>query len=325
MKIEKNDLLLQRTGTIGKTAIALQKDIPGSANQNLAQVKIDSTKINPKMNLLIVVYLFVKIVKEQLLLPKSRNNKKTVINMNIFIITAEKLRIKNCNQKAFSIRDEKLEKEVLKIIDKITITKNVCDVALAEMERDTKKDDKEKEQILNQYQNSLKREQAKIENLIDMRAENEITKEQYANKKTKIEDNINHYEDLINKLTNGDKEFKNNFIKAFEFATDLKEKFKNGDENKKKDIILNLDSNPSIYDRKLHFCLDLRLQPFEQYAKGAVEEIRHIQTSKSSEDYRKTTPCEVAYPLWWAKESVVRTFYYSIDKLIKSLKVACLA
>jgi len=27
----------------------------------------------------------------------------------------------------------------------------------------------------------------------------------------------------------------------------------------------------------------------------------------------------------WTKESVVRTFYYSIDKLIKSLKVACLA
>jgi len=210
-----------------------------------------------------------------------------------------KIKDKNCNQKTFSIRDIELEKEVLKVIDKITITKTVYNVALAEMERDTKKDSQEKEQLLNQYQNSLKREQAKIENLIDMRAENEITKEQYANKKTKIEDNIIHYEDLINKLTNGDKEFKNNFIKAFEFATDLKEKFKNGDENKKKGIILNLDSNPSIYDRKPHFCLDLRLQPFEQYAKGAVEEIRHIQTSNIGEDYKKATPCEVANTKMW--------------------------
>jgi restriction endonuclease S subunit len=39
--------VLQRTGTIGETAIILEKDIPSSANQNLAQVKINQEKINP--------------------------------------------------------------------------------------------------------------------------------------------------------------------------------------------------------------------------------------------------------------------------------------
>jgi len=47
LKIQENDLLLQRTGTIGQTAIALKKDTPASANQNLAQVKLDKGKINP--------------------------------------------------------------------------------------------------------------------------------------------------------------------------------------------------------------------------------------------------------------------------------------
>jgi len=47
LKMEEFDLLLQRTGTIGQSAIVLKKDLPSSANQNLAKVKIDRGKINP--------------------------------------------------------------------------------------------------------------------------------------------------------------------------------------------------------------------------------------------------------------------------------------
>ncbi len=46
LKLEENDLLLQRTGSIGKSGIVLKKDLPSSANQNLAQVKPSKEKIN---------------------------------------------------------------------------------------------------------------------------------------------------------------------------------------------------------------------------------------------------------------------------------------
>jgi len=47
LKLEENDLLVQRVGSIGKSAIILKKDLPSSANQNLAQIKLNQIKINP--------------------------------------------------------------------------------------------------------------------------------------------------------------------------------------------------------------------------------------------------------------------------------------
>jgi restriction endonuclease S subunit len=47
LKLNELDLLLQRTGSIGKSGLVLKKDLPSSANQNLAQIKPDLKKINP--------------------------------------------------------------------------------------------------------------------------------------------------------------------------------------------------------------------------------------------------------------------------------------
>lgn len=47
LKLSEYDLLLQRTGSIGKAGMVLRKDLPSSANQNLAQVKLNLEKINP--------------------------------------------------------------------------------------------------------------------------------------------------------------------------------------------------------------------------------------------------------------------------------------
>ncbi len=47
LKLDEYDLLLQRTGSIGKAGMVLKKDLPSSANQNLAQIKLNLEKINP--------------------------------------------------------------------------------------------------------------------------------------------------------------------------------------------------------------------------------------------------------------------------------------
>ena len=47
LKLDIYDILLQRTWSIWKSAIVLERDIPSSANQNLAQVKLKKDIINP--------------------------------------------------------------------------------------------------------------------------------------------------------------------------------------------------------------------------------------------------------------------------------------
>jgi restriction endonuclease S subunit len=47
LHLEKNDILVQRVGTLGKAGIVLKKDLPSTANQNLAQIKPNELLINP--------------------------------------------------------------------------------------------------------------------------------------------------------------------------------------------------------------------------------------------------------------------------------------
>lgn len=47
LQLEVRDILIQRTGTVGKAAIVVSKDLPATANQNLAQIKVNESKLNP--------------------------------------------------------------------------------------------------------------------------------------------------------------------------------------------------------------------------------------------------------------------------------------
>jgi restriction endonuclease S subunit len=47
LHLEEKDILVQRVGTLGKAGIVLKKDLPSTANQNLAQIKPDLRLINP--------------------------------------------------------------------------------------------------------------------------------------------------------------------------------------------------------------------------------------------------------------------------------------
>ncbi|MFO0780468.1 MAG: restriction endonuclease subunit S [Candidatus Gracilibacteria bacterium] len=47
LHLEEKDILVQRVGTLGKAGIVLKKDLPSTANQNLAQIKPNPELINP--------------------------------------------------------------------------------------------------------------------------------------------------------------------------------------------------------------------------------------------------------------------------------------
>lgn len=47
LHLEERDILIQRAGTLGKASIVLRENLPSTANQNLAQVKVNETLISP--------------------------------------------------------------------------------------------------------------------------------------------------------------------------------------------------------------------------------------------------------------------------------------
>ena len=212
---------------------------------------------------------------------------------------------KNCTQKSMPIKQENLEEQILKVIDELNISKAVFDWSMARLAKDKNEETNSQEQIVKGYEQTLAREQNKLDGFSDMRANKEIPQDEYLEKRVKILKTINHYEELIKKSNNNQEDKKKKITEAYELVNELKAKFtgtendKNADKNNKKSIILNLGSNPLLEDKKVHFYLDLRLQPFQMYAKDANREIEQVQTYDISQYYAKATPVEVANTKMW--------------------------
>ena len=47
LKLEKFDIIIPRVGTLGNAAVIFSDNLPSTANQNLAQIKTDQTKLDP--------------------------------------------------------------------------------------------------------------------------------------------------------------------------------------------------------------------------------------------------------------------------------------
>jgi len=214
---------------------------------------------------------------------------------------------KNCTQKSMPIKQENLEEQILKVISELNISKAVFNWSMARLAKDENEDNKDQDNIVKGYEQALAREKNKLDGFSDMRANKEIPQDEYLEKRIKITKTINHYEELIKKSNNNQEDKKKKITEAYELVNELKEKFKGTDKdeninkNNKKSIILNLGSNPLLEDKKVHFYLDLRLQPFQEYAKEANEEMEHVQTYYIGEDYAKATHCEVANTMVWAE------------------------
>jgi len=88
----------------------------------------------------------------------------------------------NCSQR-HAIREEELEKQILEILDNIKIPPEFHQWAINQLKEENKKEIADRNKILNSQQRAYKLCVQKIDRLIDMRANNEITSKEFLRKK----------------------------------------------------------------------------------------------------------------------------------------------
>lgn len=97
LKLDESDIVTPRVGTLGNAAIVFKEYIPSSANQNLAQIKPDESKIDP---LYLSVFLCCRFGRRQFKRFATGNvqpwlNLKQIKALKVFVpATAEQSRIK---------------------------------------------------------------------------------------------------------------------------------------------------------------------------------------------------------------------------------------
>ncbi len=161
----------------------------------------------------------------------------------------------NCSQK--TIRDTELEKQIIDILDRIEIPSTFHQWAIKYLKEEQAKESNDREVILESQQKRLDSCIRKLDSLFEMRISNEIDAEEYIQRKEKLLEEKQRYEQLIADTHHRVETWLEDAEKLFCFAETAKKRFETGNLVVKREILSCLGSNLTLMDRKLN----IKLQP----------------------------------------------------------------
>ena len=171
-----------------------------------------------------------------------------------------------------SIEEKQLEKQIVALLNRIDIPHDFYEWAMDVLRKQNREEfGKRRGMLINlqkQYDACVKR----IDGLIDMRANGEITEDEFSVKKLGLVGEKERLQRLINDNDNGIDDWIEKAERVFSFAEHAVERFQTGTPEDKRGILLSLGSNLTLKDRKL--CV--RLEKPLIFVEEAALEVRRI-------------------------------------------------
>lgn len=167
---------------------------------------------------------------------------------------------RHCSQ--MPIRSDELEKQIIRVLDRITIPHSFREWAIETMKEEHAKEIAEREDITQAQRKCLDDCERRLDTLINMRMNNEVSPEEYTAKKAIVTQEKTKYEELLKDTSHR----RENWIKQaeaiFDFAERAKEKFETGTLEDKRTTLSILGSNLILRDKTLEISLEQRLALF---------------------------------------------------------------
>ncbi len=175
----------------------------------------------------------------------------------------------NCTQGV--IEEGELSKQILKVLQSIRIPTEFHDWALKWFRIQNKQEAQSRTTILEAQQMAYNACLEQIDELIDMRAAKEITPTEFAEKKSKLEKEKMHFEELLSDTGARASKWLQKADELFDFARDAVDKFNNGFLEDKRWVFSRLGSNLILKDKILSVNLEESLIPMVEASKEANE------------------------------------------------------
>lgn len=191
----------------------------------------------------------------------------------------------NCSQRQ-SITEKELEKQIAEEVMKIEIPEDFKDWALSILKNQNAKEIEEREKIYNSQKRAYEIAVKRIDNLIDMRANNEITEEQFKERKEIAIKEKDKYQELLKETDKRVSNWLEIAERGFNFAERAYNIFMQDSKDpevleKRKEILASLGSNLSIKDKKLSIYLDDLLFPIKNMSEKLKAEKPRLEPLKS--------------------------------------------
>lgn len=194
----------------------------------------------------------------------------------------------NCRQPA--IEEKELEKQIATELEKITIPAEFKDWALDKLRKMNSQEIEDRERVYGSQRKSYEASVRKIDNLIDMRANGEITEEEFKDRKQSALAEKEKYQELLKDTDRRVDSWLEVAERGFSFAEKAAEIFASAkNENNfeaKKEIFASLGSNLVLKDKKLFIDWDNLLFPMQTFAKEVKEIKTRLEPTKKPIDKR---------------------------------------
>ena len=186
----------------------------------------------------------------------------------------------NCSQRK-SIREDRLELQIEKEIDKYTILPEFLGWALEGLndKNDTEIEDRTK--IYEMQHKSLVKTQSELDELTKMRYRKLIDDERFIKEKDSLLIKIKQLKKKLRQTENRAKEWLELTEKTFSFATYARIAFIKGGLEKKKEILMGLGQNPTIKDKKISIQGNEWLQPIANGYPALEKEYLRLEPAKN--------------------------------------------
>lgn len=224
---------------------------------------------------------------------------------------------KPCNQKG-SVTEETIEKEMDLALSKITILPEFRDWALEVLRENNTKEISDRTRI---HSNQLKASlsiQKQLDNLTSMRLKDLLNDEEYIEQKEKIIYEKRRLKELLDDTESRADKWLELTEKSFNFATNARECFKNGDSKVRRDIFTTLGKRFILKDKKLIIEPCEWFMPIQNNYSAIESAFNKVRTDKFCFSKERKADLTTIKLQWYSVVMQVRTRLYLMEQVSKT-------
>jgi DNA invertase Pin-like site-specific DNA recombinase len=172
----------------------------------------------------------------------------------------------DCSQKA--IVEDKLTDEIIGKVRELDLTDEFHLWAMKQLKQEQESESESRNTILKNQQREYSEVVRKLDRYIEMRANNELSKDEFREKKSAMIKEKARLTELLNDTDHRVTSWVDNMENVFKFIARAEEKLKTGTLDEKKQILSALGSNRTIIDKKLLLDMEEELLPVKKLSKA---------------------------------------------------------
>lgn len=144
-----------------------------------------------------------------------------------------------------------MEKGIKKFLRTISISPEYLEWGLKYLEQDKDLRGESKRAILNTHKQNLEQALKRLDGLLEMRMNKEVSEEEYAKKKQALEAEKEKHEQVINQFEKVEARANEQTAKVLTFAERALKEYGTGNLKKKREVVATLGSNATLYGRNV--------------------------------------------------------------------------